>query len=80
MANFDIKNYSSKGWEKIKSVYNDANDVISSSWYKGESYKLDKKLKKKLDKVKTVKEEKAEKAKKKDDTKKPEKSDKGSKK
>ena len=84
MANFDIKNYSSKGWEKIKSVYNDANDVISSSWYKGESYKLDKKLKKKLDKVKTAKEEKAEKAKKKtdkkDDTKKPEKSDKGSKK
>ena len=83
LSNFDIKNYSSEGWEKIKSVYNDANDVISSSWYKGEAYKLDEKLKKKLDKVKTAKEEKAEKEKKKSEKKNKsdsEKTEKGSKK
>lgn len=82
LSNFDIKNYSSEGWEKIKSIYNDANDVISSSWYKAESYKLDEKLKKKLDKVKTAKEEKAEKEKKKNKavSKKAEKTEKDSKK
>ena len=70
MSNFDIKDYSSEGWEKIKSAYNDINDVISSAWYKGETYKLDEKLKKKLAKIKNAKEEKAEKAKKKAEKKK----------
>lgn len=65
LSNFNDKDYSSKGWKKIENAYNDTNDAISSTWYKGELYGLDKQLKKKLDKVKTIKEEKAEKAKKK---------------
>ena len=69
LSDFNIKDYSSKGWEKITSAYNDAVDAVSSSWYKGEVYKLADKLTKKLDKVKTAKEEKEEKAKKKADKK-----------
>ena len=65
LSSFNIKKYSSKGWEKVKEAYNDMVDVVSSSWYKGEVYKLADKFAKKLDKVKTDKEEKAEKAKKK---------------
>lgn len=65
LSSFSIKKYSSKGWEKVKEAYNDMVDVVSSSWYKGEVYKLADKFAKKLDKVKTDKEEKAEKAKKK---------------
>ena len=61
LSNYDIKNYSSAGWEKIKTAMNDTYDVISSSWYKGEVYRLENKLKKKLDKIKTAKEEKAKK-------------------
>ena len=68
LSNFNDKDYSSKGWKKIENAYNDTNDAISSTWYKGELYGLDKQLKKKLDKVKTIKEEKAEKAKKKAET------------
>ena len=65
LSSFNIKKYSSKGWEKVKETYNDMVDVVSSSWYKGEVYKLADKFAKKLDKVKTDKEEKAEKANKK---------------
>ena len=65
LSSFNIKKYSSKGWEKVKEAYNDMVDVVSSSWYKGEVYKLADKFAKKLDKVKTDKEEKAEKANKK---------------
>ena len=65
LSSFNIKKYSSKGWEKVKEAYNDMVDVVSSSWYKGEVYKLADKFAKKLDKVKTDKEEKAEKSKKK---------------
>ena len=62
MSGFDIKNYSTKGWDSVKNAYNDASDNINTAWYKGELYKIDTKLKSKLSKVKTLKEEKAAKA------------------
>ena len=65
LSKYDIKKYSTEGWEKIKAAMNDAYDTVSSSWYKGEVYKLEDGLKKNLDKVKNSKEEKAEKSKKK---------------
>lgn len=64
LSGFDIKNYSSKNWGKIKAAYTETAEVINSSWYKGELYKIDSKLKKKIAKIKTIKEEKADKAKK----------------
>lgn len=66
LSGYDIKNYSSKGWDKIKEAYEKVSDDVSSSWYKGEVYKISDKLKKQLNKVKTIKEEKAAKAVKKD--------------
>ena len=65
LLKYDVNKYSTEGWEKIKAAMNDAYDTVSSSWYKGEVYKLEDRLKKNLDKVKNSKEEKEEKAKKK---------------
>ncbi len=62
MSAFDIKNYSTKGWDKVKAAYDDASDTLNSAWYKGELYKLGDRLKAKISKVKTLKEEKAAKA------------------
>ena len=62
MSGFDIKNYSAKGWDKVKAAYDDASDTLNSAWYKGELYKLGDRLKAKIGKVKTLKEEKAAKA------------------